>query len=335
MNATFQSKVVHFVRDPYDMALSGMLYHSQQPAPEGWLTSTLNPCTSNESDIEKFVTVLATYHAGLSKTAILHSIGKIRNLCHEIYQEISLESQIPSYHKALTLLMNHQQEYKALQLETCRSILSKFPGAGGDILRMTANAVREGQTQASNLQVSTRVFLSKFSLGNKTQCLNTVTDIFRFLLTPSPTGADFWQNKISLEQAIEIAFRASFIDQSFQHPSNQLRKVRFLLSNRNARPVPSRSQFKAPQLPRSYRPQSLPNRSHSSLNPVPSAPYHQNNHITQGSWTTERRNQLLLRLHQDPLLSPILNLAQLILAHPLAINSTTSKILTIVPELQN
>lgn len=34
VTSKFQYRVIHFVREPHDMVISGMLYHSQRPPPE-------------------------------------------------------------------------------------------------------------------------------------------------------------------------------------------------------------------------------------------------------------------------------------------------------------
>lgn len=41
-------KIVHFVREPYDMVMSGYLYHSQSPSPEKWERNMeYHPCSAN------------------------------------------------------------------------------------------------------------------------------------------------------------------------------------------------------------------------------------------------------------------------------------------------
>lgn len=210
---SYQYRIVHFVRDPYDMILSGLLYHAQNPPPEHWLVSdSLHPCMIDENQIIQFISIISTYHSSISKTKLLQSIEKIVHLCNDIYGYYAIHYGLPNYHRTLSKLLNDQLSYKALQLEACRSIISKFLGAGGDILRMAANSVREGQAMYESPNLSKRIFLSEFSPGNKTQLLNTLTQLFQFLLTPSSSGNDFWKDKITLQEAINIGFTASYID---------------------------------------------------------------------------------------------------------------------------
>merc|ERR1719506_2289255 len=44
-------KVVHFVRDPYRMAVSGYLYHTQDPTPETWVLDKLPSC-GNDTQVQ-------------------------------------------------------------------------------------------------------------------------------------------------------------------------------------------------------------------------------------------------------------------------------------------
>jgi hypothetical protein len=48
VTSKFQYRVVHFVRDPHDMVISGMLYHSQRPPPERKLFRVRPSTHSNE-----------------------------------------------------------------------------------------------------------------------------------------------------------------------------------------------------------------------------------------------------------------------------------------------
>ena len=61
-NLIFQSKerdprIVHFVREPYDMVMSGYLYHSQNPSPssESWeRTLHFHPCSNSSPEYLNF-----------------------------------------------------------------------------------------------------------------------------------------------------------------------------------------------------------------------------------------------------------------------------------------
>ena len=383
----FQYRIVHFIRDPYDMILSGLLYHAQSPPPEHWLTSdSLHPCSFDEDQIMKFISIIVTYHSQLSKSKLKQTIQKISNLCYEIYTDSTRIHGTSNYHRTLSKLLSNQfSSYKAIQLEACRSIISKFSGAGGDILRMAANSVREGQAMFETSNLSKRIFLSEFLAGNKTQSLHILTELFQFLLTPSSSGNDFWKNKITLEEAIRLGFAASYVDTipsrnsilSSSSPSSSspsfsssrfINHPRRLLSSSNSN---SELPFSQPNWMQSCKLNSYDFRDNLSQNRILSLlpkevestaqlsksekfqlrdrrnkptintqkqtfqrqSIHQNNHITQGIWSQEKRKSILCFLSQDPILSPILNLVNIILHNPTTFNSTSSTLAILLSKL--
>jgi hypothetical protein len=46
----YDTKIIHMVRDPFEMALSNYFYHSQQPTPENWVEKDCNPCDTEYYD---------------------------------------------------------------------------------------------------------------------------------------------------------------------------------------------------------------------------------------------------------------------------------------------
>jgi hypothetical protein len=218
--------------------------------------------------------------------------------------------------------------FEAIRLEACRSILSKFPGSSGDLLRMAANAVRENQaTTAQSLpSPSKRIFLSDLPLENRSQSHQTIADMFQFLLEPSAAARqDFWTEKLTLSEAIKIGIAASVLNSSLA-PATKVSKKKghrrqlpavvskFRLSKGRVEPVISRQETKP------YTP--------------PSETYLQA-HITKGRLSEEKRVALLRELRKDPLLAPLLNLAKAILEEPQPHNSSSPSLAKTLSRFQN
>jgi hypothetical protein len=319
-------RVIHFVRDPYQMILSGLLYHSQIPPAEGWLLSnSINPCSCDEKGILRFAEALLTYHTSLSRTLLLKSLEQIVLLCHEIHHSSTIKYG-SNYHIILSTLFS-EDPVQAIRLEACRSILSKFSGSGGDLLRMTANSVHENQAlDFRNLKsISKRIFLSQFSLENRSKYREAATEIFQFLLTPSATDQDFWKDKLNLSEAIHLSEIASFYNSSLAFK----RKVRKKNGHRRRLPA-ALSRFRSPNQ------QIKPILSQQAVRPYrpPSESFLQA-HITKGRLSEAKRNDLLRELRDDPVLGPFLNLAQLILSEPHPQNSTSVSLRKALSQFQD
>ena len=111
--------VAHMVRDPYDMILSGLLYHSQEKMPEGWLGRKINPCLSNNRDMNEILMIISK-HPGQSLLTLHNYIRNITSKCQEIYHQHG----IGSYHHTLRGMMINGEYEKAIKLEASRTILS-------------------------------------------------------------------------------------------------------------------------------------------------------------------------------------------------------------------
>jgi hypothetical protein len=333
-------RVIHFVRDPYQMVLSGLLYHSQSPPAEGWLLSTsINPCDFDETQVMRFLDVLLTYHHRLSKERLLDLIEQTISLCHEIYQKSTIEYGVSNYHKVLSSLYVNNQ-HQAICLEACRSLLSQFSGAGGDLLRMAANAVLEGQSSQLSPVVSKRVFLSEFPLGNRSKCHQTISEIFQFLMTPSGSGDDFWMGRLPFSQAIRVALSASYVDTASPTIANPLALTtkRKGKSKKSPQRVPHTRLLsgKRPAVSRfrliqgKLKPVILPQDQSSYQLP---SPLTLQQHITQGRISAEKKKGLMKQLHSHPILSPLLNLVSVILSRPQPYKSSSPEIETLLSGL--
>jgi hypothetical protein len=115
-----------------------------------WLMSPdISPCTMDPIEMDRFITALASYHIKLSKEDLFRKINAVQQLCENIYNKYSKIGGEPyTLSKTFQLLKGKRLWSDALRLEACRALISSYVGAGGDIMRMGANAVREGQAAA-------------------------------------------------------------------------------------------------------------------------------------------------------------------------------------------
>mmetsp|Transcript_17708 Transcript_17708/g.29859 ORF Transcript_17708/g.29859 Transcript_17708/m.29859 type:complete len:426 (+) Transcript_17708:401-1678(+) len=175
-----QMKMIHFVRNPFDMVVSAYLYHIQYPIPSGelWLVQRkFNPCEIDYGIlVRRFGKKIAQYQG--DRHVVPKMIDDVVHTCYEILNSTVLANVSKScYHCMLTAL----PPADGLILEAARSILSK---SGGDILRMAANTLAESETVP---RMSRRFFLSDFPLRDKEKFTTSVQNMFTFLMAPSAT----------------------------------------------------------------------------------------------------------------------------------------------------
>eukprot|EP00040_Diaphanoeca_grandis_P017889 m.94035 g.94035 ORF g.94035 m.94035 type:complete len:356 (-) comp26673_c1_seq1:44-1111(-) len=115
--------IVHFVRDPFDMVVSGYRYHTRNPVGEPALEDT-NPCAQHKPSI-----VLMTQQLQMKET-LIHNVDV---LCQKLYAI----SGGTTFYDALSKLPPE----KGVKLEAARALISRGR-AGGDVLRMVTNVVR-------------------------------------------------------------------------------------------------------------------------------------------------------------------------------------------------
>mmetsp|Transcript_17900 Transcript_17900/g.29935 ORF Transcript_17900/g.29935 Transcript_17900/m.29935 type:complete len:280 (-) Transcript_17900:659-1498(-) len=139
-NKRITFRVAHMVRDPYDMALSGLLYHSLPQMPEGWLGHRINPCLQNAQDMKQFLSIISQHPCGPSVKTLEDYIRQITITCRGLHNNHTTGN----YHRTLRTMMAKGLVLEALQMETSRTILSGDI-CGADLLRMAANAVHENR----------------------------------------------------------------------------------------------------------------------------------------------------------------------------------------------
>lgn len=128
------TRIIHFVRDPIDMALSNYLYHKQDPTPEPWVKSTLlNPCQYDTSRLEYLLEEL--------KVVNMMDIEKVQHMCQSYRPPpptTTTSRGTLSFHDLLRELPN----YEGLRLATAQFLIANNSESGGDLLRMPNNIQR-------------------------------------------------------------------------------------------------------------------------------------------------------------------------------------------------
>ncbi|KAL3938983.1 MAG: hypothetical protein SGBAC_006219, partial [Bacillariaceae sp.] len=147
------TKIVHFVRDPVDMALSNYLYHSQRPTPENWVLSRhLNPCATNDEFIEYILGELTASgssssskkggqslpNMNITKDALL----QVRQLCQYYRRDHPMANTKVNVTRAFYGLLLRLPPYDGLRMATTQFLLAQNPESGGDLLRMPNNIRR-------------------------------------------------------------------------------------------------------------------------------------------------------------------------------------------------
>ena len=140
-------KVIHLVRNPFDLAVSNWIYHAQYPTPELWV-KTVDPCTEelwydhqSLSDL-----VRSTLLLGEQPVMTLGDFDALHNVCTETYQ-VDKESKAWRYYTHLRQL----DPRPALSLATTHMMIQGK--SGGDILRMASNVMKLNQLQRLEDQI--------------------------------------------------------------------------------------------------------------------------------------------------------------------------------------
>ncbi|KAL3805638.1 hypothetical protein HJC23_005882 [Cyclotella cryptica] len=133
------TKIIHFVRNPYSMALSNYYYHAQVPTPEPWVKNH-NPCkTEYFNDTTSLRDLL---FPTLADESILskESFDKVVQLCNSLYQtKTTLEKEKFEGH------LHQLDPISGLKLSTAQMMIrgggvTLMPG--GDLLRMANNIIK-------------------------------------------------------------------------------------------------------------------------------------------------------------------------------------------------
>lgn len=138
-------KIIHLVRDPFSMAISNYMYHSQDPLPEGesWVKRT-NPCLVEEKSAVVYANLfMQTFTSpGAYRLLEYEDFPIISQMCHAVYSKLS---DSPGFYTHLRTL----QPTDGLLFATTYLML----GHGGDLLRMANNIIKLRQLQLLEKQI--------------------------------------------------------------------------------------------------------------------------------------------------------------------------------------
>lgn len=160
------TKIIHFVRNPFDMAMSNFFYHSQEPTPEVWVHKD-DPChhlyKNGASLSSHIMPTLASWANGTSEAPdatqeqLNAMADQILEMCQSLYQKKKTLRNATFYEHLLKL-----SDRDGLRLATAQMIIASSEAnqylAGGDILRMANNVVKFQSLQQlpqSNVQLLT------------------------------------------------------------------------------------------------------------------------------------------------------------------------------------
>ncbi|KAL3763699.1 hypothetical protein ACHAWU_008021 [Discostella pseudostelligera] len=195
-------KIVHLVRNPFQMALSNYLYHSQEPTPERWV-HTDNPCeasydSSENKSLASFVLPLLS-----SKTTITsEQLDAIVAMCHSLYQSNSTSTSSTTMSGEVNLISATFYEhllklnrFDGLRLATAQMVISSSAAnghlAGGDILRMGQNILQFENLLMLLSSSSTALIPSKMTKRRKFHLLTLSMDDYTGIKNTTIRFLDF------------------------------------------------------------------------------------------------------------------------------------------------
>lgn len=218
-------KMVHFVRDPFDMILSAYLYHSQlsPPGKEAWLKyPAFNPCDVDSRQLEGFSNYIGDVYG--NKPHFKALLADVQNICMEVYRTRS-ELGARGYSAALRTL----SVTDGLLLEAARSIIN---ARGGDILRMATNALYERNTTGGH---SYRVLLPDFPVGNASQFALSSHKLFTYLMDAPASRQDRFWDCMDVPTAVQRSLEIAFVSESTGSSPNRSTHVTRDLISRDER----------------------------------------------------------------------------------------------------
>ena len=137
-------KIIHFVRNPFDMVLSNYLYHSQEPTPEKWVHSD-DPCHVKYEDGD---TLASNVLPSIGTDKIDENyFSNITKMCRSLFQSKPSLQDSTFYEHLLEL-----DDGDGLRLATAQMVAASGNAnrhmAGGDVSRMANNIVKLKELQS-------------------------------------------------------------------------------------------------------------------------------------------------------------------------------------------
>jgi len=175
------TRIIHFVRNPYSMALSNYYYHAQDPTPEPWVKRKYHPCELKYVDSNS--TLEDLLFPTLSDSVIMtkENFNEIARVCRSLYRTTpELENEVFEGH------LHQLNPVEGLRLSISQMMIrggGQMLLPGGDLLRMANTIIKLRALQSTHrftlVTVSMDDFLSdpakftatylNFLLGNNTQ----------------------------------------------------------------------------------------------------------------------------------------------------------------------
>ena len=142
-------KIIHLIRNPFDLALSNWVYHSQDPTPEVWVNNA-DPCKeSSWFDQRLQHLVQPTLSVGDDPVIKEEDFDSLHNICTRHYQ-----AQDSRRNWSFYTHLRQLNPYNSLLLATIHMMTGQ---GGSDIIRMANNIVKlkELSQQEKRIQVVT------------------------------------------------------------------------------------------------------------------------------------------------------------------------------------
>lgn len=142
------TKIIHFVRDPFDMALSNYLYHSQYPTPEPWIKRRdINPCNADDQFMKLVldkVNGVKYPPSGLLRSNISkEDLLKVNVMCQDYKVEHRIAKSKPNNKtRSFYGILRRLPPYDGLRFATSHFLMAQSVQSGGDLLRMANNILR-------------------------------------------------------------------------------------------------------------------------------------------------------------------------------------------------
>lgn len=217
-----KTRIIHFVRDPFETVLSGYLYHTQEPPPptEGWMKKpNMSFCPKDVSSVMKLGTILGKHYG--NEEVVLNWLRNAVQDCENLLSSIrknESDSFLTYLHRispSPTLKLAHDSTskdlYPAIRMEAYRALFAT-DFMGGDLLSMAVNVL----FQQPNIA---RAFhLEDFAIGNETHFRETAQSMFSFLYEIVDTRKAISVRStcrlchcVSADEAVNMAISAAYI----------------------------------------------------------------------------------------------------------------------------
>jgi hypothetical protein len=231
-----KAKIIHFVRNPFDMVMSNYLYHSQKPTPEEWVHRD-DPCHAMYDDGK---TLASNVLPSIGTDEINEEyFSNIIKMCRSLFQSKPSMRNSTFYEHLLEL-----DAWDGLRLATAQMIAASGDAnnylAGGDVARMANNIVKFKELQSympSDVEVltlSTEEFIK--SAGNSTmKFLDFVFGANNTIISREKR----WEAALSQQKNLDKAFDSPHVTQSSttEEKENKEQLKELLHSDKDLAPI--------------------------------------------------------------------------------------------------